>query len=203
MSKESQDNLNAPERQAFDRLTKEEMPPPFLEERIVEALKESNLIRSPNRGWRLSYPQIGIAFAASLALFALGIIVGTRWASGSSPVPGMPEFMLVLRASAQESQASSSDEVRERVKEYTAWAEDIRKTGLLIGGEKLKQEARLIRTAEGRTSVSEQPSDSTENAIAGYFLIQATDYQHAVAIAANCPHLKYGGTVEVRQIDRF
>lgn len=94
MSKEFEDDLSARERQEFDRLTREEMPPSFLEERIVEALKESNLIRSPGRGRRLRYPQIDIALAASVALFVLGTIVGTRLDSGSSQKQGTPEFML-------------------------------------------------------------------------------------------------------------
>lgn len=203
MSKEFEDHLDAKERQAFDRLAKEETPPSFLEERIVEALKESNLIRSPGRGRRLSYPQIGIGLAASFALFVLGVTAHVWWVSGSSLNKGMPEFMLVLRASAQESQPGTSEEVRRTVEEYTAWAGEVRKTGLLVGGEKLKDEARLITVAEGRTLVSEDSPGPKDSQIEGYFLIQATDYQHAVAIAAGCPHLKYGGTVEIRQIDRF
>ena len=179
------------------------MPPSFLEERIVEALKESNLIRSPGRGWRLSYPQIGIGLAASLALFVLGAIAGVWWVSGSSQKAGMPEFMLVLRASERESQARTSEEVRKTVEEYTVWAGEVRKTGLLVGGEKLKDEARLITMADGRTLVSENSTGPKDGLIQGYFLIQAADYQHAVAIAAGCPHLKYGGTVEIRQIDRL
>lgn len=203
MSKEFEDDLNTEERQAFDRLTKETMPPSFLEERIVEALKTADLIRSPRRGRRLTYPQIGIAVAASLVLFVLGTIVGSRLGSGSSQKPGMPEFMLLLRASAQESETRSSDEVRKRVAEYTAWAGEIRKTGLLLGAEKLKAETRLLALADGRTSVSESSAGPAESVIAGYFLIQAADYQHAITIASGCPHLKYGGTVEIRQIDRF
>jgi hypothetical protein len=44
-------------------------------------------------------------------------------------------------------------------------------------------------------------ADARENAIGGYFLIRARDYQQAVSIAENCPHLRYGGTIEIRQID--
>lgn len=203
MSKELEDDLDTEERRALDLLVKETMPPPFLEERIVQALKTANLIRSPRSGRRFSYPQIGIAVAASLALFVLGAVVGTRWASGSSKRPDLPEFMLVLRGSAKESQARSSDEIRKSVAEYSAWAGEIRKTGMLLGGEKLKDEARLLSVSDGRASVSENPAPSADSVVEGYFLIQATDYQQAVTIAAGCPHLKYGGIVEVRQIDRF
>ena len=199
MSMEPDDNLSTQERQAFGRLTKGKMPPSYLEDRIVEALKESDLIRSSRP---LSYRQIGIALAASIALFVLGGIVGARWVSGSSATPGLPEFMLVLRAPAQESQRSAGD-VRKIVEEYSAWAGEIRTAGSLVGGEKLKAEARLISRADGRTSVSHDLPIPRESQIQGYFLIYASDFQHAVAIAAACPHLNYGGTVEIRQIDRF
>ncbi len=203
MSEELEDDLDTQERQAIDLLAKEAMPPPFLEEQIVEALKTVHLIRSPRLALRFGSRRIGIAVTASLALFVLGAVAGSWWTSGSSPRPDLPEFMLVLRSSSQDANASSSDEVRQSVAEYSAWAGEIRKTGLLLGGEKLKGEARLLSVSEGRTLVSESSASPADSVIEGYFLIQATDYQQAVSIASGCPHLKYGGTVEVRQIDRF
>ncbi len=37
--------------------------------------------------------------------------------------------------------------------------------------------------------------------IGGFFHIKADDYQQAVQIARDCPHLEYG-TVEIREIER-
>lgn len=203
MNEEFEDELSPPEREAFDRLPKERVPPPFLEERIVEALKQTNLIRPSGAGWRLSFPQIGAALAASLALFVLGTIAGIWWVSTPSSESGLSEFMLVLHTTPLELQARSSDETLQRVKEYSAWAKGVGQAGLLLGGEKLKDEALLLSVVNGRTTISENRVGSTENAIAGYFLIRAQDYQQAIAIAEGCPHLKYGGTIEIRQIERF
>jgi hypothetical protein len=35
----------------------------------------------------------------------------------------------------------------------------------------------------------------------GYYAIRAASYEDAVEIARGCPHLDYGGTIEVRAID--
>lgn len=201
MDTEHQDELSSRERQSLNGLPRENVPPPFLEERIVEALKESNLIRPLGTSWWPSFHKIPIAFAASLVLFILGGLTGVWWASAPAPKKGMPEFLLVLREAPGQSQAISADEELRLVKEYSAWARELRQEGLLIGGEKLKQEIRSLRAADGRISVSEEQTEPGGNAIAGYFLILAKDYEHAITISRTCPHLKYGGSVEVRQID--
>ena len=36
----------------------------------------------------------------------------------------------------------------------------------------------------------------------GYFLIQAESYEEAVRVARQSPHIAYGGTIEVREIER-
>jgi hypothetical protein len=41
---------------------------------------------------------------------------------------------------------------------------------------------------------------TNEADVVGYFLIRATSGEEAVRIARLCPHLNYGGTVEVRAI---
>ena len=107
--------------------------------------------------------------------------------------------MLVLRESSQNLSAQSDEGLR--VKEYSAWAQKIRREGLLVDGEKLKDEARFLNVIAGRAVISETSSDPSEKAIGGYFLIRARDYQEAITIAQDCPHLKYGGTIEIRQID--
>jgi len=196
------EELQPHERKAFDELTKENAPPSFLEERIVAALKQSNLIRSPKPSWWPSYPKIAVAVAASLLLLVLGAWAGIKWVSAPRQAT-TPEFMLVLRTRSGESQTKSPDEVLRTVKEYSNWAGDVRQSGLLVQGEKLKREARIIRAVDGRVAVSEDQASSADGVIAGYFLIQAQDFDGAVKIAKGCPHLKYGGTIEVRQIDRF
>ncbi len=44
---------------------------------------------------------------------------------------------------------------------------------------------------------------SPAGALGGYFVVSARDYDAAlaIAIARSCPHLKHGGTIEVRAIE--
>ena len=204
MSQEFEDELSAEERRALSGLAREKMPPPLLEERVVGALKRAELLRPAKNIRGLRAPRVGLAVAASLLLFMLGALAGARWASRPEGQPVAPGFMLVLRSAPEQEQPHSSDAVARRVGEYGEWAGQLRRQGLYVDGEKLGREARVLRGADdARAAVSESQSDAGAGVIAGYFLIGARDYEHAVRVAQGCPHLKYGGTIEVRQIDRF
>jgi hypothetical protein len=53
-----------------------------------------------------------------------------------------------------------------------------------------------VTVSEGRAQVSGE-------SIAGYFLVRARDYRHAVTIAEGCPHVRHGGSIEIRRIARL
>ena len=203
MSQEFEDGLSAEERRALDGLAREKMPPPLLEERVVGALKREGLLRPARNVRGLRAPRTGLAVAASLLLFVLGTLAGARWGATPETKTGAGEFMLVLRSAAGQSPAPAPEEVRQRVGEYSEWAGRLRRQGVRVGGERLRREARILRGADGGVAVSEESSEASQDAIAGYFLIEARSYEQAVKVAEGCPHLKYGGTIEVRQIDRF
>jgi hypothetical protein len=200
MNEDLEDQLNSEERRAFERLDREKMPPLSLEERIVARLRDIEFIL-PRRDlrWR-NRRRILAAAAAAFLLAGLGIFAGLKWVSGSKS--NSPQFMLVLHKLPEDARTQASNEAQ-RVKEYTAWADEVRRMGLSVTGERLNNETRILRSVGGQVVVSEQPSCSSESVIAGYFLIQARDYEQAQAIARGCPHLKYGGSIEIRQIDKL
>lgn len=203
--KESEDQLTAREREAFASLPPETAPPAFLEQEIVNQLKHARLIRSREAfAW---WPLPKRAFAIGLACLALGIAVGAWWGVKRTAETGAPsvknesgQFMLMLRASANDPLDGSPEELK-LVKEYSAWARKIGQAGLLVDGEKLTSETRVVNLVNGKSVVSGNQIDRNEKPIAGYFLIRADDYQQAIGIAEDCPHLKYGGTIEIRRID--
>ena len=205
MSQEFEDELSAEERRALDGLAREKMPPPLLEERVVGALKRAKLLRPAKKVRGLRAPRTGLAVAASLLLFVLGTLAGARWGATPERKTGEAEFMLVLRSAAgQSSSPPAPEEVRQRVGEYSQWAGRLRQQGVRVDGEKLRRETRILRgTDAGAVVVAEERSEAGQDSIAGYFLIEARNYEQAVKVAEGCPHLKYGGTIEVRQIDRF
>jgi hypothetical protein len=38
--------------------------------------------------------------------------------------------------------------------------------------------------------------------VAGLFIVRASDLERAAAIARTCPHMRYGGQIEVRPIEQ-
>ena len=43
-------------------------------------------------------------------------------------------------------------------------------------------------------------TSETKEIMGGFYLIEAANYDEAVALAMDHPHLEYGGTVEVRKL---
>ena len=78
----------------------------------------------------------------------------------------------------------------------------IAQKGQLKGGHKLVDgTGRIMHSAGGKLSVTDGPFAEAKEVLGGMFIIQAENYDQAVAIAGDCPHLDYG-SIEIRQIDR-
>lgn len=80
------------------------------------------------------------------------------------------------------------------VSEYQAWAGGVAQQQRTIVGKKLTDERYFLGT-----DVS--GGGDTVEAVAGYFRIGADSLEEALSVARTCPHLKYGGRIEVRQVD--
>jgi len=52
-----------------------------------------------------------------------------------------------------------------------------------------------------RSGLQGQNLHEEHSSLGGYFLIKAQDMNAALAIARTCPHLKYGGSIEIRPIE--
>lgn len=45
------------------------------------------------------------------------------------------------------------------------------------------------------------PYSEAKEVIGGYFAIEAADYDEALDLCRDCPHLKYGERIELRRVD--
>jgi hypothetical protein len=163
------------------------VPPADLEGRTVERLRRAGLLR----GDRSPAARRWLAVAAGVALFAAGIFAGSRGARPSSPSPAMPGFVLLLYDPTPSPPELAPAEELERAKEYGSWARGLRREGVQIRGERLEPESRWLGL---------KPSGAGGLVLGGYFVVSARNYAAAVAVARTCPHLKHGGTIEVRPI---
>ena len=199
--------LDAAQRRALEALRDGPRAPVELEGRVVSALRARGLLdgAKPARGgstaassWRRW--SIAAGLAASVLAFA-----GGWWARGAVPVAGAgavvgggterataDRYVLLLHDTGR---ALPASEEARLVAEYTEWARELRSRGMAIDGEKL-EDARWLLGPGGRR---EEPG-LARGALAGYFLLATADPAAALAVAESCPHLRHGGSVELRRI---
>ena len=114
----------------------------------------------------------------------------------------MPGYMLLLRESPTDFAEMSPDEMQSIVQKYTAWRDRLDADDRLLGGDKLRDgEGRVMKREDGAVRVIDGPYSETKEVIGGYFAIRAADYDEAVKLCRECPHLDYGGTIELREIE--
>lgn len=80
------------------------------------------------------------------------------------------------------------------VAEYRAWFEQLAARGHGVGGDKLDDSGGALLQPDGTASL---PGGAR---IGGFFVIRATSEAQAIALGRTCPHLRHGGSVEVRRI---
>ena len=159
--------------------------------------------------------QIALAGVGLAATLLIGLSLGQRLATTSrdAAAPSSPplvtaaapkeKYVLLLHGPARTSpttpQQSAADSAAERalVAEYSAWAGRLAAAGSLVMAEKLADDPLTVLAANGATQLPRFTADE----LGGFFVIQAADSAEAFRIARECPHLKHGGTVQVRRIE--
>lgn len=116
-----------------------------------------------------------------------------------SKAEGMPEFMLLFRGG--EAERKSPQEMQALVQRYIVWVRQLRAEGKFKAGDELRPDGRVI--SKSSTRLTDAPFAESKDAVGGYFLIEAVDYEEAVQIAKSNPNLDNGGWVEVRQISDY
>ncbi len=176
--------LSQEEQEALRTLKKPLHPPKDLERRIVAQMKSEGLIKaSPLK----RFVRWGLMAAASLIFFISGIAY-ERQANTAINIDPSNGFMLVLHENDEFKATSSVSE------EYRLWKESIANQGVKIIGQELRNESTLISSNE-----TTKLSAENQNRITGYFLLEASSLKEVLTIASNSPHIKYGGSIEVKE----
>jgi hypothetical protein len=190
--------LSEEERRALAALPRELTPPTGLEDRLVAALRREDLLNGRTTA-RASSPTV-LLLAASLLCLILGLAGGwlLRSARGGGEL-AEPSYLLAL----YEAPGASTDETEHRrlASEYAAWARERAAAGELLAGEPLAPRGWLLAPGSPSPAPATIPS-AAQPELVGYFLIRAAGRERALEIAADCPHLRHGGSVLVRPIRR-
>lgn len=182
--------------------------PPSLRKETVRAARERGLLK----GMTMNSRRLWFA-AAAIAAFLVGYGLGGRSAgrpevimeSSKSEAPPAaaagPQYALMLFENNSYQTPAGEAEMEARIGEYTNWARTIAEAGRFITGEKLSDEGRWCRIEGGAMAVATPAIDPARGALAGYFVVGAGSFDEAMELAKGCPHLKYGGSVEIRRIE--
>ena len=116
----------------------------------------------------------------------------------------MPKYMLLLYDDPATFARMSPEEMQRIIEKYIAWGQKLRTAGVLRAGDKLTDDpGRVMRARDHQVRVTDGPYSETKEALGGYYLLETESYDGAVDWARGCPHLEYGGTIEVRQVDEM
>jgi hypothetical protein len=163
--------------QAIARLPRERPARAGLEDVVVQALRVAGEL--PGDGRPRARPRTGrrVGALALGAAAALAVALLRPWShSPPAATPGASYMLLLYEDSAY--RAPGPGQEGERVAEYRQWADSLRGVG------------RLERAAE---------LDGA-GPVTGFFIVRAETEAEAARLARACPHVKYGGRVEVRRL---
>lgn len=182
----SEEHLNENDQRLYDQLENELQPPAHIEEQLVNQLKFEGHIEESKMN---NIGRIIIGIAASILLFLGGTWYGK---SSTEPISITPEmgYMLLLH----EDERFTPGDPMDMFQEYAAWMENTFAKGVKITGQELANEAVLVR--KGIPNINQ--GTETNERTTGYFILEANSLQEAIAVAQENPHVKYGGTVEVK-----
>ena len=114
----------------------------------------------------------------------------------------MAQFVLLLHESPAAAPDVSPEQIQKIIADYSAWRDRVEAEGRLVASNKLKDEGgRNLVQKNGSVRVVDGPYSEAKEVVGGYFVIRAADYDEAVEVSKGCPHLIYGGRIELRQLD--
>jgi hypothetical protein len=109
----------------------------------------------------------------------------------------MAKFMLLLYDNPADWRNFSPEEMQKAIEKYMAWT----KKPFTVDSQRLAEDAgRVIRSQGGKPRATDGPYSESKEVLGGYYTIEAANYDEAVRLAMDHPHIEYGGTIEVRQV---
>src|SRR3954468_21774671 len=111
------------------------------------------------------------------------------------------QYMLLIYLDESARASADKGEAEAVSASYMAYAEAMKKAGVIRGGERLRPvtDATTVRVDGGKTSVLNGPYADTKEQLAGYFMIDVPDLDAALAWAARCPGASQGA-MEIRPL---
>jgi hypothetical protein len=111
------------------------------------------------------------------------------------------QYMLLVYWNETERKSATKEQKAETFAAYMAYTEALKKGGAFLAGSGLQDSstASVVRAPDGNLRVLNGPYIESKEQLGGYYLIEATDLDAALAWAARCPGAQKDA-VEVRPL---
>jgi hypothetical protein len=113
----------------------------------------------------------------------------------------MSEFVFLYRNTdkAHREAMGSPEKAQQSMVKWRAWMKSLEDNGHLKNfGQPLERTGKVV-VGKSKT-VTDGPYTETKDVIGGYSIVEARDIDQAAKLAAGCPVLEGGGSVEVRPV---
>ena len=109
----------------------------------------------------------------------------------------MAHYMLLLRNEPNKWTGLSPEEMQKTIEKYFAW----RNRPFVVDGAGLVEKTgRVLQKKNGNVSVTAGPYSESKEVMGGYYTIEAANFEEAVKLSADNPHVDFG-TVEIREVN--
>lgn len=112
----------------------------------------------------------------------------------------MEKFMLIFQG-IKSTQEPSAQQMQDIMAKWMAWIDKLAKAGKYVEGEPLLPTGKII-SGKNKT-VTDAAFAEGKEIIGGYFIINAADYNEAVALCDDYPDYGNGGSVIIRQVQKM
>jgi hypothetical protein len=107
-------------------------------------------------------------------------------------------YLLLIVEAPDQRRATPPAEGRGRYERMVAYSNKLKANGMLLATESLRSSAVRLVSRDGKTSTTDGPFAEAKEFVGGFFLLNCTTRQEALAAAAGCPAAEWA-TVEVRE----
>jgi hypothetical protein len=110
----------------------------------------------------------------------------------------MKQFILLLREDINLFDAYSPAEMQNIIQEYMAWGQSMAQQNKLVGGQQLIGDPVSLVKKDNKV-LTDGPFAESKEVIGGYYILQTANVEEAMKLAETCPHLKFGGKIDIRE----
>lgn len=180
-----------------DKLDRELSPPPALENRVVAALRDKDLLLPGSRnlrfGWRVM--RASLAAAACIGILGIGVLIGQA-ITPAALTGAETDLYAVLLYETENYDRAEGDEALQRYSEYSQWVAGARAREQFVDGHDLVVERGWRIDPTGTVETTGSPEAAP---MSGFFIIRAEGPEQALSLVQSIPHVAHGGTVVLQK----